>query len=91
MDEEHPHFISATGFYAPCCWYGGREQQGPHYFNGSAFNIKEHSLEEILNSKHALTNLDDAHDICKIMCRKEVKNKEILRNVIQLKDIRKKA
>ena len=34
-----------------------------------------------------LTSLDQAHTMCKHMCSKEINNREVLRNIIPLKDI----
>jgi hypothetical protein len=73
-DNNREHFITADGFYTPCCYTADHRFYYKNQFgkNRAEYNIKTHTISEILTQPQVVDfyqNLEK-HTVCQYTCPK---------------------
>lgn len=74
--SQDQHYISANGFYTPCCWMAEHRfyYKSEFHKDKKMYDINEHTLSEILDRNHVINfynNIKDSKlDVCQFSCPK---------------------
>jgi len=74
--DQARHYISADGFYTPCCWMGEHRfyYKSEFFKDRKMYDIRENTLSEILGREHVINfynNIKDSKlDVCQFNCPK---------------------
>jgi MoaA/NifB/PqqE/SkfB family radical SAM enzyme len=72
--DQTQHYISADGFYMPCCWMGEHRfyYKSEFYKDRKMYDIRKNTLSEILGREHVINfydNINDSKlDVCQFSC-----------------------
>jgi MoaA/NifB/PqqE/SkfB family radical SAM enzyme len=74
--DQAQHYISADGFYIPCCWMGEHRfyYKSNFYKDREMYDIRKNTLGEIIGREHVINFYDNIMDsrleVCQFSCPK---------------------